>query len=125
MSDNLQVQWERAIARMAAAEEAGDAEAAKAWEDAADRIYARITGEATPDARLPNSRPWWGSRWFRFIVVPVIVGWVSLALVSSSQENAEADGRRMAQCGVKYGFDRADRTALGDIAYKACMEADE
>ncbi len=128
MSDELQARWDEAIARMAAAEESGDTQAAQAWEDEADRLYARITGQAAPDARLPRSLPWWASRSFRFVVVPAIVALVCLGVISVSQNNSERHAERLVRsvdCGVKYGFDRADRTAIGDLAYRACLEAED
>jgi hypothetical protein len=125
MSANLQAEWDKAIARMAPAEQAGDTEAIRSWEDTADQLYARITGEAAPDTRLPGSLPWWASRWFRFVVLPALGAVFCFVVISSMQNNAERDAERTVGCGVKYGFDRADRTAIGDIAYKACMEAED
>lgn len=40
----------------------------------------------------------------------------------SRQQSVERSAEKAVDCGGKYGFDRADRTALGDIAYQARME---
>jgi hypothetical protein len=82
---DLEAQWEAAIACMAEAEAAGDQAGAAAWDDEADRLYARITGELPPDARdhagatraldstSEGNSNWVSRRWWEYALTALVV----------------------------------------------------